>query len=95
MAHQQREKAKEEMDGAEAKLDAKKEKVKESKDEETVKPSDVAASNEGTGKKESPAKVVAKAEAKKKKKVVKAENEKREATKEVIAAIEETKKANN
>jgi len=82
------------MDGAEAKLDSKKDKVKEAKEEETVKPSDVAASNESTGKKESPAKVVAKAEAKKQKKVVKAEKEKAEATKEVIEAIEKTKKAN-
>lgn len=38
--------------------------------------------------------MVAKAEAKKKKKVDKAENEKKEATKQVIDSIEEAKKTN-
>ena len=62
MAHEQHEKAKEEMEGAEAKLDTKKDAVKEAKEEETIKPSDVEASNEDSDKKESPEKVVAKAE---------------------------------
>lgn len=39
------------MEGAEAKLDAKKEKVKEANDEDVIKVSDVEASNEDTTEK--------------------------------------------
>lgn len=54
------------METSESKLDSKKEKVKEADDEETVKPSDVDAENQATGKKKDPKKVVEKAEKKKK-----------------------------
>lgn len=82
------------MEGAEEKLESKKEKATEAKDQEVIKPQDVELRNEDSDKKESPAKVVAKAEAKKKKKVDKAENEKKEATKQVIDSIEQAKKTN-